>query len=137
MRDFCGLKEITKQAPLYAVGLFAIIELLLTSQQDIATGKSLNHQLQEKLTLANNRFHEALPLVDYFGTTDPPQFKTVVKKLYQYRSDIAHGNVTDFAKDLAILDSHRNVVEFLHALVRRLILLAVREPVLVRDLKAC
>lgn len=137
LRDFSDLKRVSKRMPLYVVGLFAIIESLLTTPQDTTTGKSLNHQLQEKLTLMESRFHQALSLTNYFGKASTPSFKTVIKKLYQYRSDIAHGNVPDFAKELSILENHRAVCEFLHALVRRLMLQAVQEPTLMRDLKRC
>lgn len=137
LRDFADLKYVPKRKPLYVVGLFSIIESLIAANQEGTTGKSLNHQLQEKLTLMNNRFFERVDPADYFGKSDALQYKTVIKKLYQYRSDIAHGNVSDFSKDLKVLENHGAVCTFLHTLTRRLILEALQEPELMRDLKAC
>lgn len=137
LRDFEDLKGVASRKPLYVVGLFAIIESLLTSKQDDTTGKSLSHQLHEKVNLLTNRFEKPLLLSNYFnnvGTADP---KKVIAKLYQYRSDVAHGNIVDFSNNLQLLTNHEAVCEFLHALVRRLLLQALIEPELMRDLKRC
>jgi hypothetical protein len=137
LRDFTDLKMVAKRRPLYVVGLFSIIESLLTTPQEGATGKSLSHQLQEKISLVSKRFRSPLVLANHFAKSETLQLKMIVKKMYQYRSDIAHGNVADFEKSLTVLISHASVCDFLHTLVRRLIVQAIQEPDLIRDLKSC
>jgi hypothetical protein len=137
LQDFADIKSVARRKPLYVVGLFSIIESLLTTDQAGVTGKSLNHQLREKISLMSHRFQAPLMLSDFFGKSTTLQLGTVVKKLYEYRSDVAHGNGSDFGKDLAALVNHDSVCKFLHALVRRLILRAIQEPDLIRDLKRC
>jgi hypothetical protein len=78
LRDFIGLKRVSRRMPLYVVGLFSIIESLLTTNQTDTTGKSLNRQLQEKLTLMGNRFSETLELANFFGTGSLPPYKKVM-----------------------------------------------------------
>ena len=137
IREFSDLKLISRRRPIYVVGLFSIIELLLTTQQDKTTENSLSHQLKEKLTLLGNRFAEPLLLTNYFPKAGTISFKAFVSKLYSYRSKVAHGSDIDFGRgDLQALESHSSVCEFLHAVVRKLILQAVQEPMLFRDLKS-
>ena len=138
IREFSDLKRVSRRMPIYVVGLFSIIELLLTTQQDRTTENSLSHQLKEKLTLLRNRFTEPLVLTNYFPSAGSINFKSFVSKLYSYRSKIAHGSDIDFGKgDLQALQSHQAVCDFLRAVVRKLILQAMQEPVLFRDLKSC
>lgn len=138
INDFSALKRVWPGAPLYVIGLFAIIEMLLTTQQDKTTENSLSHQLKEKLTLFANRFSEPLVLTDFFPRASQMSLKTVVSKVYGYRSKVAHGAVVNFASgDLQVLESHRAICDFLRAVVRKLILQAVIEPSLIRDLKTC
>ena len=136
--EFSDLKRVSRRMPIYVVGLFSIIELLLTTQQDKTTENSLSHQLKEKLTLLGNRFTEPLVLTNYFPRAGSINFKSFVSKMYSYRSKVAHGSDIDFGKgDLMVLESHQAVCEFLRAIVRKLILQAVQEPILFRDLKSC
>lgn len=138
IRDFTDLKQVSTRKPLYVVGLLAIIELLLTTHQDTTTEKSLSHQLREKLTLIGNRLGEPISLVEYFPSAGGIEFKSVVTKLYHYRSSVAHGTPVDFGRGaLQVLQGHREVCSFLRVLVRKLILHAVQEPLLLRDLKNC
>lgn len=137
INEFSDLKRVSKRMPIYVVGLFSIIELLLTTQQDKTTENSLSHQLKEKLTLIGNRFQEQVILTSYFPiATD--SFKSLITKLYSYRSKVAHGAIIEFNRgDMQGLGNHASVCEFLHALVRKLLLQAINEPVLFRDLKRC
>lgn len=137
MRDFSDLKRIPVQMPIYVVGLFAIIEMLLTTPQEKTTLNSLSHQLKEKLTLLGHRFAEPLVAKDYLPQTSEMDFKSVVTKLYSYRSKVAHGSEPDFNKDLKVLEGHKTVCRLLRAVVRKLIMQAVYEPVLFHDLKSC
>lgn len=137
LADFDDIKSVTSRKPLYVVGLFSIIESLLATDQANKSGKSISHQLREKISLMNYRFQSPLLLSDFFGNSKDLQLGKVVSKLYDYRSDIAHGNSPDFKNGLGILVNHESVCRFLHTLVRRLIIQAVKEPELMRDLRKC
>lgn len=137
LQKFEAMKDISRRNPLYVVGLVSIIESLLTTPQEGKTDNSLSHQLKAKLTLFNNRLPIPIDLGKYFPSDKSLEMRTVVGKLYNYRSDIAHGNSSNFSKELAVLESHDAVCEFLHTLIRHLLLQAIREPSLVRDIKSC
>jgi hypothetical protein len=138
IQEFADLKRVSARMPIYVVGLFSIVEMLLTTQQEKTTENSLSHQLREKLTLFGNRFTEPLVLTNYFPKAGAITFRSFVSKLYSYRGKIAHGSEIDFDRgELQALESHKAVCEFLRAVVRKLILQAVQEPDLFRDLKSC
>jgi len=59
------------------------------------------------------------------------------KKLYSYRSALAHGRSVDFKGDFAQLDSHAQVVEFLYDFTCSLVMYALQEPRLISDLREC
>lgn len=136
--DFFELKRVPARAPIYVVGLFAIIEMLLTTQQDKTTENSLSHQLKEKLSLFGNRFADPIVLNEHFPKAQQMSLKSVVSRLYGYRSKVAHGSDVDFSGgDMQVLESHEAVWKFLRVLVRKLLLQAVSEPALFRDMKSC
>ena len=138
IHDFYGLKRVSSRMPIYVVGLFAIIEMLLTTRQDKTTEHSLSHQLKEKLTLFGHRFTDPIALKDFLPKTQQLELRTVVSRLYSYRSKVAHGSEIDFSRgEMEVLQSHKIVCQFLRVLVRKLILQAVHEPDLFRDLKSC
>ena len=135
--NFADLKRIPSHMPIYVVGLFSIIEMLLTTQQDKTTENSLSHQLKEKLTLFGNRFTDPLRLEEHLPLPAGTDFKKVIAKLYSYRSKVAHGTEVEFRGELSVLKNHETVCRFLRVIVRKLILQAVSEPALFRDLKSC
>lgn len=137
LQDFSDLKRVPVNMPIYVVGLFSIIEMLLTTQQEKTTENSLSHQLREKLALFGNRFAEPLVLTEHLPQTSGMDFKKVVSRLYSYRSKVAHGSEPDFKGELQVLEGHKTVCRFLRVVVRKLILQAVYEPALFRDLKSC
>jgi hypothetical protein len=59
------------------------------------------------------------------------------RKLYAYRSAIAHGDRPDFAKELAVLRDTDAVHRYLSDLIAQLLEVALREPLLVGDLREC
>lgn len=115
---------------LYALGAFAIIESLLTHNP---TGgyDSLTHQISAKFPLLNRRMPTPVER-SAFGNTPESKFW---KKLYQYRSTIAHGSKTDFHSELKILRSAVLVEEFLDRALKALMRFALEEPELVTDLR--
>jgi hypothetical protein len=132
-RAFEGLKRIPHGSDLRVLGLFAVIEMLLThNPNDKELGDSLSHQIATKLPLLSNRFAEPLAY-GVFGTD--VHASTAWKKLYEYRSAIAHGGTADFEGRLQILKNPQNAQQFLEDAVRRLVRHALEEPELVDGLK--
>ena len=134
MNDLVSYFEIPPKSPFRIIGLFAILEYLLTTNE---SGKSINKQLQTKLNLLNNRFPNKMNISDFFKISDGFKFEKIIEKLYAYRSDIAHGNPIDFENKLQILNNILLVENFLLTLVRRTIRQALFEPDLIIDLKKC
>ncbi len=130
------LKTLPRTSELVVIALFSIIESLVTHNPGRAeSGDSLTHQIRTKMPLLSKRFQRDLERGYYFGAT--PE-KKLWETLYKYRSIIAHGDHCDFeSNELKKLKDSKNVTRFLHEVVKSLLLLALREPILVSDLKKC
>lgn len=117
---------------LYVLGVFAVIESLLTHDP---TGEhdSLGHQIKTKMHLLNRRFPTSLD-ISAFGGCD---FAKLWSKLYSYRSLVAHGRDPDFASQLKILKSADVATKFLDEAAKKLLVLALREYDLISDLQNC
>jgi hypothetical protein len=130
---FEALKRIPSGNSLRVLGLFSVLEMLLThNPNDRELGDSLAHQISTKVPLLMQRFSEPFDR-ENFGKGAPDS--TVWKKLYEYRSAIAHGGQADFMGRLQLLDSPTVVLEYLDETVRRLVRHALDEPDLVDALK--
>ncbi len=133
---FEDLSRIPRRFTFEVLGLFSIIELLIThnpSFQDI--GDSLSHQVRTKMPLLDRRFAEQLRYGAFFEEVEE---RKAWNALYAFRSLIAHGGETDFdGNTLRILKSHDAVVGFLRHATKLLIRFALKEPRLVADLKEC
>ena len=98
--DFIKLKDISRDSPFMILGYFSILEILLTTNKSKnIIENSINHQLQKKIKLLNNRLDNPLNFLDYFKGSNTNTTEKIIEKLYQYRSDIAHGNISDFEKE--------------------------------------
>ena len=139
IEDFISLKEISIESPFRFLCYFSILESLLThSKQRLSSNTTIAFQLQTKLNLINNRLRTPIDFLSYFKVPDTVNFELIIEKLYHYRSDIAHGNVSDFDKDLFILKGKENsALRFIHEVTRNVILQALLEPDLIKDLKSC
>jgi Apea-like HEPN len=126
---FFGLREIDA-SQLYVLGLFAVIEKLLTHDPH-GDYDSLGHQIRSKIPLLTRRMKEK-PDYGNFGAADVSK---VWNKLYAYRSSIAHGGNADFSQSLKILRSPDLAKTFLEGTVKSLIRHALAEPELVLDLR--
>jgi hypothetical protein len=70
----------------------------------------------------------------YFDEVSPDN---LWKKLYGFRSSIAHGQRPGFSGDYAVLKDIEAVVGFLDEVCKRLLIYSLMEPDLINDLRAC
>ena len=127
------LKHLPYDSKFNILGLFTIIEFLITHNPK-DEGDSLTRQVSHKVPLLLRHFREK---IDYsiFDKNTPET--TIWKKIYAYRSDIAHGNSSNFSKELSVLKDSDNVQKFLKLIIKKLLRHALTEPQLYVDLKEC
>lgn len=127
-----ALPKLVGYNELICLGLFTIIESVLTHNPK-STVDSIGHQIKTKIRLLSNRFDNE---IDYSTFKNIP-IDTLWKKLYDFRSRIAHGGKIDFTKEFKILTSSFTVQEFLSKFLKTLLRNALSEPQLYIDLKEC
>ncbi|MEH2077787.1 MAG: hypothetical protein V7K57_25875 [Nostoc sp.] len=127
------LKHLPHNSEFKILGLFTIIEFLIT-HKPIDKEDSIIRQVTNKINLLSNRFINKLEYSKFFINT--PE-STVWKKLYAYRSNIAHGGQPDFAKELLVLKDDFTAKKFLKLVVKMLLRHSLIEPQLYTDLKEC
>jgi Apea-like HEPN len=133
IHSYYQLTAIPRTHSLYILGVFAIIESLLTHNPK-GVYDSLGHQIKTKLSLLNRRFRVSLDCSPFRGA----DFTTVWSKMYTLRSCIAHGSDTDFSRgDLQCLGSAEVATAFLDEAAKTLLQHALVEPDLILDLQAC
>lgn len=134
--NFNILNHIPMFSEMYIIGLFSIIESLITHKPKLLEFQdSLSHQISTKMNLLGKRFYYAPNYGAYFvKNTDTEK---IWKKLYEYRSKIVHGDPIKFNSDLKVLKDKKNVREFLREIVKLLLIYATNEPLLLTDLKKC
>nr|WP_274606949.1 HEPN domain-containing protein [Peribacillus sp. TH16] len=131
LKDYWQLQSIPSDSPFYILGMFSILEALLVHRSKTV---SIGHQITTKLSLLNNRFEHPINFSEIFGAT---KYKKVIEKLYEYRSDIAHGDFSDFNGDLQVLGDPDNVSKVIHRILKATLKQALKEPQLITDLKNC
>lgn len=135
LKNFVALKRVPKSNGLYVVGLFSIIESLITHAPRLTeTLDSINHQVTNKCILMRKRYLRPVRSAERFGNVAE---ETLWKKLYTYRSRVAHGTSVEFDGDLQVLRNHESVIGFLADTVRELIRFALRDPEFLSDLRKC
>ncbi|MBD2510438.1 hypothetical protein H6G91_24700 [Nostoc muscorum FACHB-395] len=127
------LKNIPHNSKFKILGLFTIIEFLIT-HKPIDTGDSITRQVTNKINLLSKRFSNQLDYSQFFVNTSE---SAIWKKLYAYRSNIAHGSQPDFAKELLVLKDDSTAKNFLKLVVKMLLRHSLIEPQLYTDLKEC
>lgn len=136
LQDYLNLQNVPKNSTFRILGYFSILELLLTVYRP--KENSINNQLQTKINLVNNQVKEPINFREYFGGSDTNKLEMIIAKLYQYRSDIAHGNKSDFEKQLRIFKNSKSYIqEFLRDLTKKILIFAIEKPELTLDLKKC
>jgi hypothetical protein len=129
---YSSLPKLAGYNELICLGLFSTIESVLTHNPKSGTD-SIGHQIRSKIKLLSNRFDKA---IDYSKFESIP-VDTLWKKLYDFRSRIAHGGKINFDKEFKILISSYDVQIFLNTFLRTLLRNALVEPQLYIDLKEC
>ena len=131
--EFSQLKALPRLSNIIVLGYFSIIEALVTHdpKKDF---DSLNHQISTKMTLLSKRFERPL---DYDGQFGETEWEKAWKKLYAYRSALAHGSTVDFKNELKVLKDQATALNFLKEATKLTLLFAMREPELLADLKRC
>lgn len=114
------------------LGLFMTLEMLLThNPNDKEVGDSLSHQICTKVALLERRLAKPLN----YAVLSEANSNTVWKKLYAFRSAIAHGGTADFKGALSILQSPQAATEFLAEATALILRHALDEPALFDSLK--
>jgi len=129
-------RSLVQGANLKIVGYFSVIELLITHSPRLNESlDSITHQLVSKIILLSKQYNNPVCPEDYFGSITT---KKLWKKLYSFRSAIAHGGNAKFSeREFESLAGMKNVEEFLRENIKQLILLALIKPDFLIDLKEC
>ncbi len=132
---FKVLGEISERSEIKVIGYFSVIESLMTHAPELTEPMdSLTHQMKTKMNLLRKMFPRPMDYQNAFGVDDGDK---VWSKLYDYRGKLAHGDDADFEKGLRLLKSRHNAMAFLRETAKLLLLVALREPQLIADLKRC
>ena len=132
---FHSLKRLPSDSDAYVLGLFSVVEMILTHKPDEKLHDSLRHQVSAKMNLLSRRFMKnEILIAAYPGIDSVPLWKA----LYDWRSKIAHGDEPDFKTgSLSKLESLDKARLFLDLHVRLLLKETLDEPQLIADLKKC
>lgn len=136
VRRYWTLKEVPENSDMHLLGLFGILESLLTHKPDDKDpNDSLTRQIKNKVNLLNARFSRPLPYSELLGEVDPIK---VWGALYGLRSCAAHGTTADFTRgSLRILKNAMAAKALVNLAVTATMRQALEEPALIRDLKGC
>ena len=135
VRMYHALKLLPPNSEFHVLGLFAIIELLLTHQpENKEIGDSLRHQLRTKIPLIVRRAADGLDYNNYF---DVAVDSVLWARLYDVRSALAHGGEPTFTGSFQVLRHLPAVQKFLRHATWVLIRHTLNEPKLVQDLRRC
>ena len=125
LESFIQLFTLQRHNKLRALGLYSIVEYLIVGGSD-----SITKQFTKKYKLLNNRFPRKLNINEHFQKESKEE--KILKDLYTFRSQVAHGSFKSISRDLKSIET---VVSFLELYVKRLIIQALIEPKLIEDIK--
>ena len=134
--EFHQTKSITNRSTLKVLSYFSIIECILT-HPPLPTDRtdSVTRQITSKMCLLSKLFQSELQYESFFPNIIEPE--NVWKRLYSYRSLLAHGGDIDFQHKFSTLISTDNIRCFLIETLKLLILYALKEPEFLTDLQKC
>ena len=129
------LNEMSKLSDLSdfkILSYFSILESLITHKPKNSED-SITKQIVSKIKQINNELSIKINFNFFFKQEDEDK---IIKKLYAFRSAIAHGGSFSFEKKKnKILKDRNTVLVFIRHLVKRCICYAILEPQLITDLK--
>lgn len=127
------LDKIPKNSPLCFLGYMSVLESLIThAPESNDPSDSLTRQVTQKMILIGNR--SKIPIAySLFGDNIDPE--KIWKRLYGYRSVIAHGLIPNFKKELQCLKDSTTALSFISSAVTTLMRQTLEEPELIDDLK--
>ncbi len=138
LTDFNELNQISNISSFKIVAYFSIIESLITHNPKNENYVSISSQLGNKIGLLINNYFEGFSFQDYFKGPDSNNINTIITKLYTYRSDIAHGNIPKFEKELKIIEQNIDRIQpFMEMLLFKILRFSIEMPNLILDLKKC
>lgn len=133
-KHFHLLKHLPADSDAHVLGLFSVIEMILTHKPSDKLHDSLRHQVSTKMDLLSKRFLKT----DVYEMFQSQNRADIWKTLYDWRSSIAHGDESDFSKgSLKKLETKEKAHAFLDMNVRLLLKTWLEERDLVSDLKRC
>lgn len=131
------LRNIHSKSDFYILGLFSIIEAIIAHDpKSYEKGDSIRHQVSTKIPLILH-MQEEESTINYADFFNEAEEETYWKKLYSYRSYIAHGRAPDFKNELSILKNSRNVAQFVKLITKTLLRHAINDPDFYIDLQKC
>jgi len=134
-RRFDTLRSVPLASELTVIGLFSVIESLLThAPNNNDPTDSLVRQIKHKMPLVRKRFRRPIDHSTFFNGINED---TLWGKLYAFRSKIVHGESADISGKLLVLKNQRTVIKFLREIVKLLLIQSLCEPILLTDLKEC
>jgi len=136
IEDYRTLFHIPFHSNLKTIGYMSLIEKIITSRKSLQIN-SINFQLQNKLNLINNRSDNRIDLLSRTNPTDKTNSQKVIELLYSYRSNIAHGEISDFDDKLQILGDEFEANSLIKDLCKMTIIQSIFEPDLLIDLRTC
>lgn len=135
MKRFEQLDAIPRSSPMRFLGYVSVLESLITHAPEPKDPyDSLTRQVTQKMLLVGRRSRIPIPY-ELFDTG--VRLDTLWKRLYAYRSTIAHGANADFQGELRCLKDAATALEFISCATVALVRQVLEEPDLIADLRAC
>lgn len=137
LNDYTNLDIIPDRSPFKIVAYLSIFELLLTNNPKNNLSNSITHQLGSKINLLINSFSNEFNFRNYFKCPNTDTLEFIIRQIYSFRSEIAHGNIPK-TNDLNVIRKNEdNILKFLDDLLRIVLRISVENPQLIIDLSKC
>ena len=134
LQNFSSSRAYIRIGHMALLSHFTIVEGLLTHSPKTDAGDSLNHQISTKIPLLFRRMEDGVNHVPFFGEIE---ISKLWKDLDGVRSAFAHGDHADFKGKFSKLKEFALVERYVYLSMKALLRLALREPQLIYDLRAC